>query len=211
MGGEGLRERKKRTTHETIQRAALTLFARDGYAATTVADVARAADVSPRTVALHFPTKEDLLFPADAVYEDLSARLEHRGPDESALDALRACIAELLDAPLSEVERRERWRLAQTRRAIIDADPALRARERGHLDGFERLLAGALARDLGCEPDAITPQIAAAAAVAMFIVLRRTPSVDRDRPLTAEEGLAVVDHVLSFLRGGLAAVEVEDT
>jgi AcrR family transcriptional regulator len=58
---EGLRERKKRQTRETIARVAVTLFAARGFDAVTVADVARAADVSEKTVFNYFPAKEDLV------------------------------------------------------------------------------------------------------------------------------------------------------
>jgi AcrR family transcriptional regulator len=58
---EGLRERKKRQTRETIAHAAMALFARHGFDAVTVADVARAADVSEKTVFNYFPAKEDLV------------------------------------------------------------------------------------------------------------------------------------------------------
>jgi AcrR family transcriptional regulator len=61
---EGLRERKKRETRETIARAAWKLFARRGFDAVTVADIARAANVSEKTVFNYFPTKEDLVFGA---------------------------------------------------------------------------------------------------------------------------------------------------
>jgi AcrR family transcriptional regulator len=205
-GTEGLRERKRRTTHETIQQAALELFARHGFAATTVAAIAEAADVAPRTVALHFPAKEDLLFPDGALYEALANRLEHRRGAESALDALRAWIGDILAEPASDDERRREWRNAQARRAIIDADPELRQRERGHLERTERLLAKAIARDLGAEPTDLAPQIAAAAAVAVFTTLERTRPLESDGPLSVEEGLAVVDRVLCFLRGGLTAL-----
>jgi AcrR family transcriptional regulator len=59
---EGLRERKKRQTHEAIAHAAMDLFQAHGFEAVTVADVARAADVSETTVFNYFPTKEDLVF-----------------------------------------------------------------------------------------------------------------------------------------------------
>ena len=59
---EGLRERKKRETRDAIAAAAMQLFLERGFDAVTVADVARAADVSEKTVFNHFPTKEDLVF-----------------------------------------------------------------------------------------------------------------------------------------------------
>jgi AcrR family transcriptional regulator len=58
---EGLRERKKRQTRATIAQTAMELFVAHGYDSVTVADVARAADVSEKTVFNHFPTKEDLV------------------------------------------------------------------------------------------------------------------------------------------------------
>lgn len=58
---EGLRERKKRQTREAIAQAAMELFVAHGYDSVTVADVARAADVSEKTVFNHFATKEDLV------------------------------------------------------------------------------------------------------------------------------------------------------
>jgi AcrR family transcriptional regulator len=58
---EGLRERKKRQTREAIASAAMALFAEHGFDAVTVADVARAADVSEKTVFNYFPAKEDLV------------------------------------------------------------------------------------------------------------------------------------------------------
>src|SRR4051794_21457787 len=59
---EGLRERKKRQTRDAIAAAAMDLFLARGYDEVTVADVARAADVSEKTVFNHFPAKEDLVF-----------------------------------------------------------------------------------------------------------------------------------------------------
>jgi AcrR family transcriptional regulator len=59
---QGLRERKKRQTRDAIAAAAMALFQARGFEDVTVADVARAADVSEKTVFNHFPTKEDLVF-----------------------------------------------------------------------------------------------------------------------------------------------------
>jgi AcrR family transcriptional regulator len=59
---EGLRERKKRQTRASIAAAAMELFHARGFEAVTVADIARAADVSEKTVFNYFATKEDLVF-----------------------------------------------------------------------------------------------------------------------------------------------------
>ena len=58
---EGLRERKKRRTRQAIAEAAMELFKAHGFDAVTVADVARAAEVSEKTVFNYFPAKEDLV------------------------------------------------------------------------------------------------------------------------------------------------------
>jgi AcrR family transcriptional regulator len=57
----GLRERKKARTRAAIQEQALHLFAAQGYAATTVRQIADAAEVSESTFFRYFPTKEDVV------------------------------------------------------------------------------------------------------------------------------------------------------
>ena len=56
-----LREARVLQNEERILRAARDLFVRDGYQATTLADVADAAGVAHRTVYVRFGTKADLL------------------------------------------------------------------------------------------------------------------------------------------------------
>ena len=61
----GLRERKKAKTRAAIQTQALRLIAEQGYEATTVEQIAEAAEISPSTFFRYFPTKEDVVVEDD--------------------------------------------------------------------------------------------------------------------------------------------------
>lgn len=55
------RSQRRAETERRLVGSASSLFVERGYAATTLADVAEHADIAPRTLYLHFPTKADLL------------------------------------------------------------------------------------------------------------------------------------------------------
>src|SRR5438046_5904956 len=85
----GLRERKKQRTRETIARAARELFAERGYHATTLPEIAEAADVSTRTIFAYFPSKEDILFSDfPSMREALEQALAERPDGEDALETV---------------------------------------------------------------------------------------------------------------------------
>ena len=98
MSEAGLRERKKQRTRDAIVAAALRLFDERGYERTTIADIAEAADIAPRTFFGYFPSKEDVVF-ADfpETLEGLSRQLDERAERETAIDAIRAWIVGKLD------------------------------------------------------------------------------------------------------------------
>ena len=60
--GEGLRDRKKRLTRQTILDRSAALFEARGYDHVTVAEIADAANVSVKTLFTYFDSKEDLVF-----------------------------------------------------------------------------------------------------------------------------------------------------
>jgi AcrR family transcriptional regulator len=95
---EGLRERKKRQTRETIAQAAMALFVRHGFDAVTVADVARAADVSEKTVFNYFAAKEDLvLHGGEERRAALIQAIRTRPDGVSIVEPFRAATMEFVD------------------------------------------------------------------------------------------------------------------
>jgi AcrR family transcriptional regulator len=96
---EGLRERKKRQTRAAIADAALRLFAAHGFDAVTVADVARAAEVSEKTVFNYFPAKEDLvLHRGEERRAALIEAIRTRAPGVSIVEPFRAATLQFVDS-----------------------------------------------------------------------------------------------------------------
>jgi AcrR family transcriptional regulator len=92
-GGPGLRELRKARTQRAIQEHAMRLFAERGYDATTVADVAAAAEVSSMTVFRYFPAKEDLVM-ADEYDPVIVDRIRARPAGEPLIRRISAALAE---------------------------------------------------------------------------------------------------------------------
>src|SRR6266508_6253841 len=94
----GLRERKKQQTRRAIREAAMRLFLERGFDQVSVAEVARAADVSEQTVYNYFPTKEDLVYERmDAFEQELLAAVRERPADEPVLRAFGRFILDRSD------------------------------------------------------------------------------------------------------------------
>jgi AcrR family transcriptional regulator len=91
--GPGLRELRKARTQRAIQEHAMRLFAERGYDATTVADVAAAAEVSSMTVFRYFPAKEDLVM-ADEYDPVIVERIRARPAGEPLVQRIGAALAE---------------------------------------------------------------------------------------------------------------------
>jgi AcrR family transcriptional regulator len=192
----GLRERKKRKTRETITRVALELFAERGYEQTTIAEIAEAAEVSPRTIFAYFPSKEDILFcDVPQFHERLAQALEQRPEGVTTLDTLRDVIAGSFGLDPNKLLRAR----------VVASDERLLRRERAHLGDIEQLMVESIARDLNAGADDIRPRIAAAALIAAFRELRNRDPVALASS-SPEDGMAVLDEVLGFLRAGLDAL-----
>ena len=145
----GLRQRKKQQTRELIADTARRLFADRGFDAVTVAQIARAANVSEVTVFNYFPTKEDLFFGGMQFFEEkLLDAVRTRAPGESVLAAFRRPV--LAGFPVLADE--ERIRAIVAARNLISASPSLEAHEREIVARYTRLLAEQLAEEAGTKP-----------------------------------------------------------
>jgi AcrR family transcriptional regulator len=192
----GLRERKKRRTREALEQAAAALVVERGYADTTLADIADAAEVSARTIFSYFGSKEDILFAGwRRTCDAFSGALADRPPGHDTIATWRDFVFSWL-AGRSELERR----LDE----VIGADEALGGRYRARLVTMQEVLAAAIARDLGSAPGDVRPTLAAASLAAGFGVLEDLER--RQGRLTPEEIAGVIDPVIAFARAGLEAV-----
>ncbi|MEV0829722.1 TetR/AcrR family transcriptional regulator [Nonomuraea rubra] len=202
---EGRRDRKKRQTRERIQASALELFTSQGYRNTTIAAIAEHADVATRTVTLHFPTKEDLLF-ADDPFPPESLATYLAGRSGNALD----CVGEWMRDTMRALDEHdadqgrepgEIWSLRTKRATLIAGDDDLRGRARASYYELERLIAAAIGKDLGLPADALAPRLTAYALVGGLRELYMTHEAGR-----REELPGLVGRVLAFARAGLATL-----
>lgn len=95
----GLRERKKQRTRATLVDVAARLCAEQGYAQTTVDQIAAGADVSPRTFSRYFPNKEAVIAALmEEIAEQVADALIRQPHDITEHEALVRAHTEVLRA-----------------------------------------------------------------------------------------------------------------
>ena len=156
------RQRKKNATRDRIRASALRLFSEQGYDATTVEQIATAADVSHMTFFRYFPAKEDVAL-SDG-YDPLIATALAQTP---ATWPLARRIRTVLVQGLREVYETERDALLAQNKLIVGT-PALRARLWADQIGTQQLILQALSPTPSFE-DRVT--VAASLAAATTAVL----------------------------------------
>jgi AcrR family transcriptional regulator len=192
----GLRERKKARTRASLREHALRLFAEQGYHATTVEQIAAAAEVSPSTFFRYFPTKEDLVLQDDMdtrMIEALERQPAGLGPVAAARAASREVFASYTEADLD---------LIQPNMALTLAVPEVRARA---LDEFARTIAvmtDALAKRSGRPADDLTVRTIAGAIIGVIMAITMPWDGWSDRQTIAET-FGRIDTALGLLEDGL--------
>jgi AcrR family transcriptional regulator len=154
-----LRERKKQRILAEIQRAALRLFAKQGYEETTIEQIAEAVEVSPSTVYRYFPTKEDLVLTDE--YDPLIIAAIAGGPaEEPPIAAVRRALTENLRGIVAQDPS-----MFLTRGRLMLAVPTLRARLWDFLQQNEEVLYQIFAAHSRGESDDFELRVAAGAII----------------------------------------------
>jgi AcrR family transcriptional regulator len=139
----GLRERKKIKTRQAIRRAAFRLIDKNGYAATTVEQIADAAEVSPSTFFRYFPSKESLLL-ADDLDPLILAAFEAQPPDLSLIQAFRRSYeAVMAHLPSDQLQ------FENTRQRLMFSIPELKAAMYDEYYRTVNVMAEAISRRIG--------------------------------------------------------------
>jgi AcrR family transcriptional regulator len=153
LGAEtGLRERKKQRTRDALIAAAFDLFARKGFEATTVEEIADAVEVSSRTFFRYFASKEDVaISPTDDMFGAVLDALAARPAGEPALTAVRRASVEVLRDAESGSNGFDSARF-QCVQVMMSATPALYARSFERATAVQSELVAVLAARMGADP-----------------------------------------------------------
>jgi AcrR family transcriptional regulator len=199
-----LRERKKRQTRALITETAHRLFTERGFDAVTVADVARAADVSEGTVFNYFPTKEDLFYSGMEAFETaLVDAVRQRPAGEPVLHAFRRFVLDrsgrLANEQVAEV-------IGHAAR-LVGASRALQGREREVAADTVDALAALIAEELGAGEHDVEALAVAGALMgvqrAIVAYVRAQVLAGRSGPTLAADALAQAERAFARLERGL--------
>jgi AcrR family transcriptional regulator len=188
----GLRERKKAKTRAAIREQALRLFREQGYQATTVEQIAAAAEISPATFFRYFPTKEDVVLQDDVDVLTMAA-FDAQPPDLSPVAAVRAAAV----TTFAGLTPPELARFRETIELTLSV-PEIRARA---IDEFVRsieVMAAAVARRTGHTPDDFAVRNLAGAMIGVIMA-----SVLAAEQNPAADMFQRIDAALAHLEAGL--------
>lgn len=157
----GLRERKRAETHARIQTEGVRLFLEKGFEATTLDEVAAAADVSRRTLLNYFGSKEEIILSTKAQFPQLIA-------DAVAVRPADEPLLEMVENAFVDLAQRHRSEEMRAVAALIGCTPSLQPGDQAKYERIERLLAQTLAARKGLPEDDISCRVVAGAAVSIL-------------------------------------------
>ncbi len=193
----GLRERKKARTRAAIREQALRLFREQGYAATTIEQIAAAADVSPATFFRYFPTKEDVVLQDDFDIVTLEA-LDQQPADLGPIAAFRGAAA----AARAQMSAEDVARFAETTRLTLGV-PEIRARALDELVRTTDVITAAIAARIGRSPDDFASRNLAGAIIGVIMAAAMPWHAFGDGGTDVDEMFDRIDAGLAHLEAGL--------
>lgn len=193
----GLRERKKLKTRLAIREATYRLIREQGYEATTVEQIAEAAEVSPSTVFRYFPTKEDIVL-TDEFDPLLERELRERPADESIVESLRHVLRRAVG--LGHAEEPE---ISRLRTKLMIEVPAVRSRMLESMSVTGGILRRVIAERTGRDADELEVRT-----FAMGLIGALTETAAYWAEHDHKDDLALlVDRTLDMLAHGLGGAE----
>lgn len=193
----GLRERKKARTRAAIREHALRLFREQGYHATTVEQIAAAAEVSPSTFFRYFPTKEDIVLRDDMDTRMIEA-LERQPASLGPLSAVRAAIREVF----TSYTQADLDLLGETT-ALTMTVPEIRARAMNEFARSISAIAEALAKRAGRPADDLAVRTTAGAIIGVVMSITMPWEDWSSDRRTIEDMFQRIDQALALLEAGL--------
>lgn len=198
-----LRERKKARTRASLREHALRLFREQGYQATTVEQIAAAAEVSPSTFFRYFPTKEDVV-----LQDDMDTRMAQafavQPPELPPLPAIRAAMRETW-ASFTDAEWEQIYEGARLSMSV----PEIRARALNEFSRSISAMAAALARRVGRSPDDLRVRVIAGAVIGVMMSVFLPEELEGElgpgdgAPLFGPDSVDRIDEALALLEEGL--------
>jgi len=197
----GVRELKKRATLLALHESAVDLISERGYDAATVADIATAAGVSPRTFFSYYPTKEAALYaPVSTLARSLGAYLRATADARDTFGALRAWV----DAELTRDEPASMRAIVVIESAAVGSD-AVASFGLRLLNEITSAIAESLATQLDTEAD---DPVVAMTASALSAALGSIGPLAIHASVPASKRAQYLELALTFTQAGLAAVDL---
>ncbi len=191
---EPTRGRPAATSRQDVARVALDLFARRGYDATTVDELAAAVGISRRTFFRYFDSKADVVWGEfDAELVRLRTRLDEAPVTEPLMDVLRRSVMATNRFGAGELDE------LRHRMVLIGTVPTLVAHSAVRYQEWCDVVATFAARRLGGSPDDLGPQTVARAALGAAMAAFACWARSDDGDLVAE-----VDRAFRLLATGFA-------
>ena len=188
----GLRERKKLRTRALIQKEALRLFLEKGFEATTIEEIAEAAEISPSTFFNYFPTKEEVVLQDELdplILAAFNAQPEGTHPIRALRDSMKTVFGQLTA---------EQDNVMRQRISLMSSTPALRSAMLTQFADLVDQIAELMAGRVGREPTdfAIRNLAGALLGVMMSALLIAASNPNADM-------IDVADRAMAHLEAGL--------